>query len=294
MFTLSRRRLFPLLSAAALPAAGAGPNDFTFALIGDRTGSARPQIYSRVFREVLLADPAFAVTIGDAIEGVDDAKAPAQWAEMEALWGTAPFPIRHTPGNHDIWNDASAAAFARHAGHPPQYAWVHQNTLFVILDNSRTEGLAPAQLAFLEQSLQAHAGCHPKMVFLHKPFWIPQVAVGSGEFALHQMAKKHGVTHVFSGHGHQFVHLETGGIHYTEIGSSGGNIDRGLSRGEGFRQGWFYHYFLIRVAGGQVRVTVRELPPPYGLGRAFRLEEWNAGGPQFDPGDPALAARPRL
>lgn len=294
MFTLSRRRLFPLLSAAALPAAGAGPNDFTFALIGDRTGSARPQIYSRVFREVLLADPAFAVTIGDAIEGVDDAKAPAQWAEMAALWGTAPFPIRHTPGNHDIWNDASAAAFARHAGHPPQYAWVHQNTLFVILDNSRTEGLAPAQLAFLEQSLQAHAGCHPKMVFLHKPFWIPQVAVGSGEFALHQMAKKHGVTHVFSGHGHQFVHLETGGIHYTEIGSSGGNIDRGLSRGEGFRQGWFYHYFLIRVAGGQVRVTVRELPPPYGLGRAFRLEEWNAGGPQFDPGDPALAARPRL
>jgi hypothetical protein len=294
MFTLSRRRLLPLLSAAALPAAAAGANDFQFALIGDRTGSARPQIYSRVFREVLLADPDFAVTIGDAIEGGDDAKAPAQWAEMEALWRAAPFPIRHTPGNHDIWNDASAAAFARHAGHPPQVAWVHQNTLFVILDNSRTDALVPAQLAFLEQSLEAHAACHPKMVFLHKPFWIPQVAVGSGDFTLHQLARKHGVTHVFSGHGHQFVHLETGGIHYTEIGSSGGNIDRGLSRGEGFRQGWFYHYLLIRVVGKEVRVTVRELPPPFGLGRTFRLEQWNAGGPQFDPGDPALDSRPRL
>lgn len=294
MFTPTRRSLFPLLSTLALPLAGATPNDFSFALIGDRTGSAQPQIYSRVFREVILADPAFAITIGDAIEGVDDSKAPAQWTEMQQLWATANFPLRHTPGNHDIWNDSSAALFTQRAGHAPQHAWVHQNALFVILDNSRTDALAPSQMQFLETALQANAACSVKMVFLHKPFWLPLAAVGNREFPLHQIAKKHGVTHIFSGHGHQFVHLENGGVHYTEIGSSGGSIDRGLLRGEGFRQGWFYHWMMIRVQGDQVRATVRELPPPHGLGRTFRLEQWTASGPQFDPGDPAVTAQPRL
>jgi len=292
MLSISRRHLFPLLAAPL--AAASAPNDFSFALIGDRTGSAQPQIYSRVFREVILSDPAFAVTIGDAIEGLDDAKAPAQWAEMQALWATAKFPLRHTPGNHDIWSDSSAALFAQRAGHPPQHSWVYQNTLFVILDNSRTEALAPSQLAFLEKTLAANPSCHPKMVFVHKPFWIPQVAVRSADFDLHRIAKRHGVTHIFSGHGHQFVHLESDGIHYTEIGSSGGSVDRGLLRGEGFRQGWFYHYFLLKVQAGHVNITVRELPPPHGLGRTFRLEQWTAAGPQFDPGDPPASDRPRL
>ena len=291
MLPISRRHLLPLLAA---PLAAANPNDFTFALIGDRTGAAQPQIYSRVFREVLLSHPAFAVTIGDSIEGLDDSKAPAQWAEMQTLWATAKFPRRHTPGNHDIWNDSSSALFAQQAGHPPQHSFVHQNSLFVILDNSRVEGLPPAQLAFLAKSLAANPHCHPKMVFLHKPFWIPQVAVRSRDFDLHRIAKRHGVTHIFSGHGHQLVHLESDGIHYTEIGSSGGSVDRGLLRGEGFRQGWFYHYFLLKVQAEQVTITVRELPPPHGLGRTFRLEQWTAAGPQFDPGDPALTDQPRL
>ena len=291
MLPISRRHLLPLLAA---PLAAATPNDFTFALIGDRTGAAQPQIYSRVFREVLLSHPAFAVTIGDSIEGLDDSKAPAQWAEMQTLWATAKFPLRHTPGNHDIWNDSSSALFAQQAGHPPQHSFVHQNSLFVILDNSRDEGLPPAQLAFLQKSLAANPHCHPKIVFLHKPYWIPQVAVRSRDFDLHRLAKRHGVTHIFSGHGHQLVHLESDGIHYTEIGSSGGSVDRGLLRGEGFRQGWFYHYFLLKVQAEQVTITVRELPPPHGLGRTFRLEQWTAAGPQFDPGDPALTDQPRL
>ena len=291
MLPISRRHLLPLLAA---PLAAANPNDFTFALIGDRTGAAQPQIYSRVFREVLLSHPAFAVTIGDSIEGLDDSKAPAQWAEMQTLWATAKFPLRHTPGNHDIWNDSSSALFAQQAGHPPQHSFVHQNSLFVILDNSRVEGLPPAQLAFLAKSLAANPHCHPKMVFLHKPFWIPQVAVRSRDFDLHRLAKRHGVTHIFSGHGHQLVHLESDGIHYTEIGSSGGSVDRGLLRREGFRQGWFYHYFLLKIQAEQVAITVRELPPRHGLGRTFRLEQWTAAGPQFDPGDPALTDQPRL
>ncbi len=291
MLPISRRHLLPLLAA---PLAAATPNDFTFALIGDRTGAAQPQIYSRVFREVLLSHPAFAVTIGDSIEGLDDSKAPAQWAEMQTLWATAKFPLRHTPGNHDIWNDSSSALFAQQAGNPPQHSFVHQNSLFVILDNSRVEGLPPAQLAFLAKSLAANPHCHPKMVFLHKPFWIPQVAVRSRDFDLHRLAKRHGVTHIFSGHGHQLVHLESDGIHYTEIGSSGGSVDRGLLRREGFRQGWFYHYFLLKIQAEQVAITVRELPPPHGLGRTFRLEQWTAAGPQFDPGDPALTDQPRL
>lgn len=289
MITLSRRSLLALL-AAHVPASAAPPDGLTVALIGDRTGSAQPGIYSRIFREVKLLHPDFAVTIGDAIEGLNDAQAPAQWAAMQQLWSTASFPIYHTPGNHDIWNASSEALFEQRTGQPPQFAWTAQNALFIILDNSRTEDLSPKQLQFLETTLRANAARSPKLVLFHRPFWIPFIGAGSGEFRLHQIAREHGVSHIFSGHGHQFVHLVKDGIHYTEIGSSGGSMDRGLRLGQSFRQGWFYHYLHLHIAKGQVAVTVRELPPPHGRGRSFRMEDWTTAGPKFEPEDPASMA----
>lgn len=56
---------------------------------------------------------------------------------------------------------------------------------------------------------------------------------------------------------------------HVAIGSSGGSVDRGKLCGEGFRHGWFYHYFLLKVEGDQVTITVRELPPPNGLARTL-------------------------
>ncbi|HEU0122163.1 MAG TPA: metallophosphoesterase [Bryobacteraceae bacterium] len=265
---------------------------FRFAIIGDRTGTAAPQIYSRVWREVNLFSPDLAVAIGDVIQGGNDATAVQEWREMDALWRKyRHFKTLFVPGNHDIWSPESKRLFEIEAKHPPSHSEVLGGALFVILDNSRTEDLAPEQLEFCERELKKHQDRRPKFVFCHRPSWLLPVRLGSRTFPLHGLAKKYGVDYVISGHGHQLVHLELDGVRYLEIGSSGGSIARGLGLGQGFKDGWFYHWIWAKVQGGKVEMTVKEVT---GLNRVFPLREWGPTGPLFDPGDPALIDVPKL
>lgn len=285
----------PLALAPSAAAQNTQNQRLRFAIIGDRTGTAMPQIYSRVWREVSLLAPDFALTVGDTIEGTKDETAEKEWDEMEEVWKRyRRFPTYYTPGNHDIWSPASEKIYTRRTGRPPQYAVVEGNALFIVLDNSRTEALSPEQLSFCEAELRRHAARAPKFVFFHKPFWLVPIRVGQPGFAFHEMMKRHKVDYVVSGHGHQLVHLEREGVHYLEVGSSGGSILRGLQMGQGFKDGWFYHYVWASIEAGKVEMMVKEIGPAWGQGRMFRLSDWTASGPQFDPSDPALTEAPKL
>jgi hypothetical protein len=81
------------------------------------------------------------------------------------------------------------------------------------------------------------------------------------------------------------------GIVYMEVGSSGGFM-KGLARGEGFKEGWFYHHVWARVKGSKIEFTVKEIDGK-GQGRMFRAEEWGDSGPTFDIRDPASTEKPR-
>lgn len=286
------RRNFLRAAALGAVARAQGANGFRFALIGDRTGTAAPQIYSRVWREVSLFGPDLAVTIGDTIEGGNDEKMASEWREIDALWRRyRRFPAYFVPGNHDIWSPKSKQAFETAVGHPATHSFVHGGALFVILDNSLADELAASQLAYLEKTLEQHKALRPKFVFCHRPTWLLPVRLGNRNFDLHRIGKKYGVDYVISGHGHQLVHLELDGVRYLEIGSSGGSIARGLQIGQGFKDGWFYHWIWAQVRDGKVEMTVKEVT---GQGRVFRLSDWGPAGPLFDPGDPALLDVPKL
>ena len=77
-----------------------------------------------------------------------------------------------------------------------------------------------------------------------------------------------------------------------EVGSSGGTMRGKLVRGEGFREGCFYHHVWATVEGGRVSFSVREIDGQYGQGRMFDAADWNEDGPQFDTGDPAISKHP--
>ncbi len=285
-------KLAALASGAAGGSAAAQGSGFRFALVGDRTGTAAPQIYSRTWREVALFGPDLAITIGDTIQGGNDATAADEWRAMEPLWKAyRRCPTYYVPGNHDVWSPASQRVFEKEAGHPVSHTFTHGGALFVILDNSRTEDVSPEQLAYCERALAAHKDLRPKFVFCHKPSWLIQARVGNRAFPLHALAVKYGVDSVISGHGHQLVHLQLDGVRYLEIGSSGGTIERGLKLGQGFKDGWFYHWMWVQVRDGKAEFTVKEVT---GQGRVFPLRDWGAAGPLFDPGDPALSESPKL
>jgi 3',5'-cyclic AMP phosphodiesterase CpdA len=218
-------------------------NDFRFSIMGDRTGGATPEIYGRVWREVDLLHPDFVINVGDTIQGGKDDKAEAEWSDLRPLWERFQhYPLYFTPGNHDIWNELSKDLYQAQTGRPSYYSFNYQEAHFTVLDNSRGTELSEAQIKFLQEDLEANKERRPKFVFFHKPYWIAFLKVGSGEFPLHQLCKRYGVEHVISGHGHQFVRMVRDRIAYMEVGSSGGSIRRGLDKGLGFKEGFFYHH----------------------------------------------------
>ncbi len=259
--------------------------DFRFAIVGDNTGRAKPGVFETVWREVDKLKPAFAIGIGDVIEGGDDAKVDAEWRSFEPLYkGLGPYPRYFVAGNHDIWSAKSRAAFVKFSGRPAHYSFDHQGVHVTVVDNSQTEGLSAEQLAFLEKDLAANQKSELRFVFFHKPFWLIPLKLRSLQMPLHQMMKKYRVHSVFSGHVHQTHRIEREGIVYWCVPSSGGDL-RGNSS---FEQGWFYGYVVGEVSKGgvskgEVKFTIHQLGAPHGEGRTLDAAKWGENGPGAPP-----------
>jgi predicted phosphodiesterase len=251
------------------------PDSFRFALIGDRTGETRPGVYQQVWRELAEENPAFVVSVGDTIQGLNDRTAEAEWREIENL--LAPYrrlALYLAPGNHDIWSVRSAALFQKYAAHPLHYSFDYRQAHFTILDNSRSEQLSAEELAFLEADLKAHAAQPLKFVISHRPSWLVNVVLRDRKFTLHQLARKYGVQYVIAGHIHQMLHVDLEGVTYVSLASSGG----ALRASERYQDGWFFQHSLVEVDGNKVSFEIRELKPGYGQGRITTPADWGVTG----------------
>ena len=265
-----------LLPAILLCARGAAaPDSFRFAILGDRTGEAQSGVYEQVWREVAAENPASVVSVGDTIQGMSDATAEAEWREAgRILQLFRRYPLYLAPGNHDIWSPASERLFQQHAAHPPHYSFDYGRAHFTILDNSRSEELPAQELVFLEADLKAHAGQPVKMIVMHRPSWLVDVALRNPDFALHQLARRYGVQYVVAGHVHQMLRLELEGVTYLSMPSSGGHLRlSGL-----YEDGWFFGHALVEVRANSIDFQIREAGPPHGRGRRTKLADWGMAG----------------
>src|ERR1043166_3620047 len=82
-----RRFIFIAAFVAALAgiSGAADPGSFRFVILGDRTGETQPGVYERVWKETAADHPAFVVTVGDTIQGLNDATADAEWQEIQRI-----------------------------------------------------------------------------------------------------------------------------------------------------------------------------------------------------------------
>jgi len=260
-----------LVALAAAPAA----DTFRFVVLGDRTGGAQPGIYEQVWQEATAEGPKFVVTVGDTIEGLNDATVETEWEAVEQI--LAPYR-RYTlylaPGNHDIWSEKSERAFQKHTRHAPHYSFDYEQAHFTVLDNSRSEQFSPDELKFLEKDLQAHAAQPVKFIVSHRPSWLMDVMFANPNFAVHRLAKKYGVQYVIAGHVHELLHVDLDGVTYLSMASAGGH----LRASKKYEDGWFFGYALVRVNGRDVKFQIKELKPPHGMGRVTRPDDWGRAG----------------
>lgn len=246
--------------------------DFRFVILGDRTGDASPGVYAQVWKETAADRPAFVITVGDTIQGGDDALADREWRGVKRV--LAPYsaiPLYLTPGNHDIWSDLSERLFAKYAGHQPHYSFDREQAHFTILDNSRDEEFSPAELAFLQKDLEAHKSQPLKFIVSHRPSWLIRVLLRNPQDSIHQLAKKYGVQYVISGHVHRMIHATFEGVEYFSMPSAGGHL-RGTQK---YEDGWFFAHTLVEVDNAGVHVHIKEIKP---AARVTLPADWGASG----------------
>jgi hypothetical protein len=121
------------------------PDNFQFAIIGDRTGGANVlRTFALAMDQLNLLQPEFVINVGDLIEGYSDdaAKLNAEWSEADGLLNKLEMPFFRTPGNHDIANEVAQQVWRERHG-ATYYYFVYKNALFLVLDTEDPPRAAP-------------------------------------------------------------------------------------------------------------------------------------------------------
>ena len=115
------------------------PDNFQFAVIGDRSGGNRPGVFPAAVDLLNLLRPEFVMSVGDFIEGYvegeDEAEVlKSQWAEVDELLEPLYMPLFFVTGNHDVNFDPSEKAWFDRAGAKRGYShFVYKDVLFLML-----------------------------------------------------------------------------------------------------------------------------------------------------------------
>lgn len=128
----------PFVAAADAPRterAFPGEDDFSFVVLGDRTGRHRPGVFEAAVAQVEQLHPDFVINVGDLIEGntEDRAQLSREWNEIEAAIAQLSVPFFYVPGNHDLTNEVQLEEWRRRLG-APYYSFTYKDVLFLVLD----------------------------------------------------------------------------------------------------------------------------------------------------------------
>lgn len=106
-----------------------------FAVVGDRTGIARPGVFPQAMKQIGWLMPDFIIDVGDLVEGYtgDRADLAQQWDQLEDFAKASGRPFLFVPGNHDIDNDVMLDVWRERHG-AEYYAFTYKGALFIVLD----------------------------------------------------------------------------------------------------------------------------------------------------------------
>jgi hypothetical protein len=226
------------------------PDDFQFAVVSDRTGGHRAQVFSRAVERINLMQPEFVVCVGDLIEGYSENTRllDRQWREFQGYVGRLQMPFFYVPGNHDIANKVEDKLWREKFGRR-YYEFVYRDVLFLALNSEDTPGtdsgiISAEQLAWLKKTLADNAGVRWTFVFLHKPMWVFENLPKNGWLEVEKLLQGRPYT-VFCGHVHVYQKFVRQGQNYYMLATTGG-----ASKMRGVEYGEFDHIAWVTMKKG--------------------------------------------
>lgn len=123
------------------------PDDFQFAIIGDRTGGANAVgTFALAMDQINLLQPEFVINVGDLIEGYPENREEliSMWEEADSITGKLQMPFFHTMGNHDVSTPLTKEVWLERFG-IDYYYFVYQDVLFIVLNSEDDSRPAPPE-----------------------------------------------------------------------------------------------------------------------------------------------------
>ena len=169
----------------------------------------------------LPGKPAFLIHTGD----ITHTATAQQFDDASQLIGAARLDVHYAPGEHDILDPATQAAYLERYGkgatgggwYAFDQAGVHFISLVNVVDLKKNGlgYLGAEQLAWLDNDLRGRSASTPVVVFAHIPLWMvaPEWGWGTddGAQALQMLARFGSVT-VLNGHIHQLMQKVEGQV----------------------------------------------------------------------------------
>jgi hypothetical protein len=226
----------------------AGPGQFQFAVVSDRTGGHREKVFSKAVHQINLLQPEFIMSVGDLIEGYstkEDVVA-AQWDQFDAYVQKFQAPFFYVPGNHDVTNPVQAKTWGERYG-KRYYHFTYEKCLFLSLcsENPPDEmgAIDKEQQEYVKKTLDANKDVRWTFVFLHKPIWVAKDLAKNGWGAVESALAGRKYT-VFCGHVHRYQKFVRNGNNYYQLATTGGG-----SRLRGVEYGEFDHVAWVTMKG---------------------------------------------
>jgi hypothetical protein len=212
------------------------PREFQFAIVSDRTGGHRADVFSQAIEKLNLLQPAFVLSVGDLVEGgTQEKQLAAQWKEFDGYAGRLTMPFFYVAGNHDVGNAASAKFWQEKLGRR-YYHFLYRDVLFLVLNTDDPPGgkgsLGQEQIAYAQKVLRDNPDVRWTIVALHRPLWTAADGANNGWRDVERALAGRRYT-VFAGHIHRYQKFVRNGMSYYQLATTGGtSLVRGPERGE--------------------------------------------------------------
>ena len=259
---------------------------FHFVVYGDtrftdpkNTDAANAPVREALVQAIADAHPAFISIGGDIVYKGDDVNDWKAWDTETTAWAADKIPVYPALGNHDLYGDQKVALTNYFQRFPDlqnnrYYSVRAANTLVLTLDSSLDETSGPQGEWLIHELDTLPADVDFVCFVLHHPPYTNSEdrMAGGGHAARHseqalaqllQDRQPHTRSRfvVIAGHVHNYERYEHGGVLYLVTGGGGAHPYL-ITRQPGdplFGKDVNYHYLLIEVDRGKMKITMHRL-----------------------------------